>query len=92
LITVLAVVAFVAIVVARLPASWVVPAPPSAVSCATVDGSIWSGTCGGLILQGRALGDLAWDVHALRLLTGKLSANIVLTRPTARSAAISISA
>ena len=33
-------------------------------------------------MQGRALGDLVWDVHALRLLTGKLSANIVLTRPT----------
>ena len=82
LITVLAVVAFVVIVVARLPASWVVPAPPSVVSCATVDGSIWTGTCGGLTLQGRALGDLVWDVHALRLLTGKLSVNIVLTRPT----------
>jgi len=82
LITVLAVVAFAVIVVARLPASWVVPAPPSAVSCATVDGSIWSGTCGGLIAQGSALGDLVWDIHALRLLTGKLSAHIVLTRPT----------
>jgi general secretion pathway protein N len=82
LITVLAVVAFAVIVVARLPASWVVPAPPSAVSCATVDGSIWSGTCGGLVVQGAALGDLVWDIHALRLLTGKLSANIVLTRPT----------
>jgi general secretion pathway protein N len=82
LITVLAVVAFAVIVVARLPASWVVPAPPSAVSCATVDGSIWSGTCGGLIVQGSALGDLVWDIHALRLLTGKLSANIVLTRTT----------
>jgi len=82
LITVLAVVAFAAIVIARLPASWVVPAPPSAVSCATVEGSIWGGTCGGLVAQGAALGDLVWDVHALRLLTGKLSANIVLTRPT----------
>jgi general secretion pathway protein N len=82
LITVLAVVAFAVIVVARLPASWVVPAPPSAVSCATVDGSIWSGTCGGLVVQGSPLGDLVWDIHALRLLTGKLSANIVLTRPT----------
>jgi general secretion pathway protein N len=82
LITVLAVVAFAAIVIARLPASWVVPAPPSAISCATVDGSIWSGTCGGLTMQGAALGDLVWDVHALRLLTGKLSTNIVLTRPT----------
>ncbi|MGH8210880.1 MAG: type II secretion system protein N [Steroidobacteraceae bacterium] len=80
-ITVLAVVAFAAIVVARLPASWVVPAPPAAISCAVVDGSIWSGTCAGLTAQGSTIGDVTWNVHALRLLTGKLSANIVLTRP-----------
>jgi general secretion pathway protein N len=79
-ITVLAVVAFAAIVIARLPASWVIPAPPSPVACADVDGSIWSGTCTGLTLQGTSLGDVTWNVHALRLLTGKLSANIVLTR------------
>ena len=82
LITVLAVVAFAVIVIARLPASWVVPAPPGVVSCATVEGSIWNGTCTGLIAQGSALGDLEWDLHALRLLSGKLSANVVLTRPT----------
>jgi Type II secretion system (T2SS), protein N len=78
----LAVVAFAAIVIARLPASWVIPAPPSAVSCAAVDGSIWSGTCTGLTVQGSAIGDVAWNVHALRLLTGKFSVNVVLTRPT----------
>jgi hypothetical protein len=82
LITVLAVVAFAVIVIARLPASWVVPEPPSVVSCAAVDGSIWNGTCAGLVAQGSAIGDLVWDVHALRLLSGKLSANVVLTRPT----------
>jgi general secretion pathway protein N len=82
LITVLAVVAFAVIVIARLPASWVVPAPPSVVSCTAVDGSIWNGTCSGLVAQGSAIGDLVWDVHVLRLLTGKLSVNIVLTRPT----------
>lgn len=81
-ITVLAVVAFVAIVVARLPASWVVPEPPGVVSCASVDGSIWSGTCAGLNVQGSTVGDVVWNVHALRLLVGKLSANIILTRPT----------
>jgi hypothetical protein len=36
----------------------------------------------GLVVQGSPLGDLVWDVHALRLLTGKLSVNLVLTRPT----------
>ena len=80
-ITVLAVVAFAVIVIARLPASWVVPAPPSVVSCGAVDGSIWSGSCAGLNVQGATLGDVVWDIHALKLLTLKLSANIALTRP-----------
>jgi general secretion pathway protein N len=82
LITGLAVVAFAVIVIARLPASWVVPEPPSAVSCAAVDGSIWSGTCAGLVAQGSPLGDLVWSVHPLRLLAGKLAVNATLTRPT----------
>jgi general secretion pathway protein N len=81
-ITVLAVVAFAVIVIARLPATWVIPAPPSVVSCASVDGSIWSGTCGGLTVQGAPMGDLTWNVYAWRLLIGQLSANILLTRPT----------
>jgi hypothetical protein len=82
LITVLAVVAFAAIVIARLPASWVVPDPPSEVTCAAVDGSIWSGSCTGLTAEGSAVGDLTWSVYPLRLLRGKLCANITLTRST----------
>lgn len=82
LITVLAAVAFAAIVVARLPASWIVPEPPSALACAAVDGSIWNGSCTGLTAQGSAYGDVAWKVHPLPLLKGKLRANIILTRPT----------
>jgi len=83
-ITVLAVVAFAVIVIARLPASWVVPAPPAAVACAAVDGSIWSGACGGLSAQGAPLGDLTWSVHPLSLLTGKLSAYVELTGPVGK--------
>jgi hypothetical protein len=82
LITILAVVAFAVIVIARLPATWVVPTSSALASCGAVDGSIWNGTCAGLTAQGQPVGDLTWDVHALRLLTGKLSANLVLTRPT----------
>jgi hypothetical protein len=80
-ITILAVLAFAAIVIARLPASWVVP-DSGVFSCAAVDGSIWSGTCTGLTAQGLAVGDVTWNAHALRLLTGKLAANLVLTRST----------
>ena len=81
LITVLAVVAFVVIVVARLPASWVIPSSPGAFSCGAIDGSIWNGSCTGLVAQGSPVGDLTWDMHVLRLLTGKLAANVVLNRP-----------
>ena len=81
LITALAVVAFVIIVIARLPASWVAPAPPAPFSCGAVDGSIWNGSCSGFVAQGAPIGDLTWDVHVLRLFTGKLSANVILNRP-----------
>ena len=80
-ITVLAVVAFAVIVIARLPASWVIPGPPSPVTCADVEGSVWSGTCSGLAAEGTPLGDMSWNVHPLSLLSGKLSANIVLVHP-----------
>ncbi|HEY6924902.1 MAG TPA: type II secretion system protein N [Steroidobacteraceae bacterium] len=82
-ITLLALVAFVAIVVARLPASWVVPAPPAAVSCSAVDGTIWNGVCAGLSADGAPLGDVTWNVHAWSLLSGKLSAYMELTGPVA---------
>ena len=82
LITILAVVAFVIIVVARLPASWVMPSSTGAFSCNAVDGSVWNGSCTGLVAQGSPVGDLTWDIHVLRLFTGKLSANVVLNRPT----------
>jgi general secretion pathway protein N len=72
---------FAGIVVARLPASWVLPGPKSGVTCSDADGTIWNGTCTGLTVQQQPVGDLSWDVHASRLLAGKLNADIVITRP-----------
>lgn len=73
---------FAGIVIARLPASWALPGPKSGVACADIDGTIWTGTCTGLTVQQQPVGDLSWDVHAGRLLSGKLNADIVITRPT----------
>lgn len=73
---------FAGIVITRLPASWVMPGPASGVKCADIDGSIWTGTCTGLSVQQQPVGDVSWDVHASRLLAGKLNADVVLTRPT----------
>src|SRR5438309_644566 len=73
---------FAGIVIARLPASWVLPDPKSGVTCSDADGTIWNGTCTGLTVQQQPVGDLSWEVHASRLLAGKLNADIVITRPT----------
>ena len=75
---VLVIVAFAAIVLARLPASWLLPSGGADFSCASVDGSIWSGYCGGLRVRGEALGDLAWRLRPARLLVGKLAAHVDL--------------
>ena len=75
-----AVLAFAAIVLARLPASWVIASPPAPNSCAAVEGSIWSGTCSGLTVRGTPVGDLTWQLHPVRLLAGKLAAHVAVTR------------
>jgi general secretion pathway protein N len=73
---------FAGIVVARLPATWALPAPKYGVNCSDVDGTVWTGTCTGLTVQQQQVGDLSWDVHASRLMAGKLNVDIVITRPT----------
>jgi hypothetical protein len=73
---------FVGIVVSRLPVSWVLPGPKSGIACSEALGSVWSGTCTGLIFQQQPVGDLSWDIHPARLLAARLNADVVLTRPT----------
>ena len=76
---------FVGIVVARMPVGWVFSGSKGGVSCSDVDGTVWSGSCTALTvlsIQQQPLGDLTWDVHALRLLAGKINADVVLTRPS----------
>jgi general secretion pathway protein N len=78
-IVLLAAAAFAVIVLTRLPASWLMPAGGSAgFACASVDGSLWSGACNGLVVQHAALGDLTWDLRPARLLTGALAARVTL--------------
>ena len=73
---------FAGFVVARLPASWVLPGPKSGMSCTDADGTVWNGSCTGLVVQQQPLGDLAWEIHPLRMLAGKINADLVMTRPT----------
>jgi general secretion pathway protein N len=83
---VLVIVAFAAIVLARLPASWLLPRGGPTLSCASVEGSLWSGYCGGLKAHGVALGDLTWQLHPARLLLGRAAAHIDIEHPPATSA------
>jgi general secretion pathway protein N len=83
---VLVIVAFAAILVARLPASWVLPTAGANFNCGNIAGTLWSGYCSGLRVQGAALGDLAWTLHPARLLAGKLAAHIDLEHPPTTSA------
>lgn len=82
LLIVCVVLVFAGFVIARLPASWVMPDPKSGMACSEVDGSVWNGTCTGLTVQQQPVGDLSWEVHAMRLLSGKINADVVVTRPT----------
>ena len=83
---VLVIVAFAAIVLARLPASWLLPAGGADFSCASVAGSLWNGYCSGLRVHGTALGDLTWQLRPSRLLTGRLAAHVDVEHPPTTSA------
>jgi hypothetical protein len=78
-----ALVAFIVIVLARFPAKWVAPLLPENIHCDQIAGSLWSGTCLGLVARGAAAGDIKWDLHALKLFTGKLGMGLEWSRGTA---------
>ena len=82
-IALLAALAFAAIFLARMPAAWVIPTGNARAACASVDGSLWNGTCLGLTVNRTPVGDLTWQLHPSRLLLGKLAARLELTREAA---------
>ena len=86
-IALLAAAAFVAIVLARMPAAWILPARGAQWACASIDGSLWGGICAGLTVSGTPLGDMSWELHPLRLLTGRLAAHLTLSHGPGDAAA-----
>ena len=87
-ITLAAILAFAAILIARMPASWLLPSGPQApFSCVSIEGSLWSGACEGLILQHLPLGDVTWELAPMRLFLGRLAAHVTLNRDAARASA-----
>jgi hypothetical protein len=77
----LALLAFALILLARFPAAWVLNKLPAGLSCDAVDGTVWNGTCSGLMLRHQQLiGDLAWQLHPVRLFLGRLATHVELTQ------------
>ncbi len=75
-----AVAAFLLVLIVRLPARWAALALPRNLACERLSGTLWSGTCAGLAAERTPIGDLAWSLHPLQLLTGRLSLDIALVR------------
>ena len=86
-IALLAAVAFAAILLARMPAAWLVPAGGPRASCASVEGTLWSGACSGLRVQGTPVGEVSWRLQPVRLLAGKLAAQVAIARGANTAAA-----
>jgi general secretion pathway protein N len=82
-----AVIVFAAIVIARMPAAWIIPAGRTQGSCTSIDGSLWSGTCNGLRVRGTPVGDVSWELHPLRLAAGRLAAHVTVAQGAANATA-----
>lgn len=79
-ITLLAIVAFAAILIARLPVSWVSGFIPKDVSCAELAGTVWDGSCTGLIVQNVRLDSVSWQLRPWALFGRKVAGYIEVTR------------
>jgi general secretion pathway protein N len=78
--------AFAIGMILRFPAAWILPEQTQK-ACASLDGSLWSGTCAGLTLSGTQVGDLSWKLRPLRLLAGALAARVSVAHGAAQGAA-----
>lgn len=81
LLSLVAALAFACILLARAPARWMAQFLPPSVQCAQLAGTIWNGTCAGLVSGGVAIGQITWKLHPLQLLSAKLSTDLDVRRP-----------
>ncbi len=71
---------FGGVLIAYLPARWVVVRLPPELQfqCADVGGSVFEGECLGASLQGKRLGDATWNLKRLDILRGRLVGDVDL--------------
>jgi general secretion pathway protein N len=62
---------------ARVALSWLAP---DEISTAGVSGTLWEGRAEVVQIRDALLGGIEWDLHVLALFTGRLSADVKLTR------------
>jgi hypothetical protein len=79
-ISILAILAFAAILLVRLPASWLKGFLPPEVACGEISGTAWNGACLGFAYNGAPAGDLKWQVHPAALFGLKFDGYVDLTR------------
>jgi general secretion pathway protein N len=88
----LATLAFFAILIARLPASWFAGFLPEGLSCSQITGTVWNGACAGLATPAGALGDLGWQIQASRLWSGTVGSHVAMQGPaTSLEAEVTVS-
>jgi len=76
--------AFACILIARFPASWAAGALPPWLACEDIEGTVWNGSCTGLMVRRRQpAADLLWQLHPLPLLGARLAAHVQLTQGSA---------
>lgn len=63
---------FLVVLFFYLPASWFASYLPAQTRCGDLGGSVWSGECIALEVQGSKLGDATWNLAPLRALGGRL--------------------
>lgn len=76
----LAALVFLAVLIAHLPARWLLPALRGQLHCASAAGTVWDGDCTGARLRGFPLDQLTWQVRARALLRGRLVAQLSAVR------------
>lgn len=79
----LALLAFVLVFVARLPARWLPKLLPQGVVCIEPAGTVWNGACANFEAAGFRAGALAWSLRPARLLTGRVAAQLRISQPLA---------
>jgi hypothetical protein len=80
-ITLVAALAFAAVLVARLPASWAISVLPQGISCTQMRGTVWNGVCESLTVENAPLGNLTWHIRPTALLRGAVVSQVALDGP-----------